>query len=337
MSCYQRMANCVFGLVLVAAVLLAGLYFFGLPWLDNTLADAVRREFMLPPSATVAITRGSLLDTLEGEVERVYVDSKEARISGLNVDDIKFLAEGVSFDLPRMAVSNQAELTNVTSGELEFRVSQDAIAERWASDLLSMKLSDVEVILDDDQVEVEGFYDLMLTKVKVGATGELYADGTDRIKFKATQLSLGGADIGIEKLKAVFSALTPVIDLGQFKMTVAIDEIQMRGGYLYVTARSMTMEEKLALEEKRRKEQEEAGGGETEESGVKLRIPSLEEIKGIFTEEVKDDETAEGDEPPVEEAAPPAEEEEPPAGGAATGADETEQGQEGDGDAVDTE
>jgi len=306
MSCFQRMANCVFGLVLVVAVLIGGLYYFGLPWLDSTLADAVRREFMLPPSATVEIGRGSLLDTLEGEVERVYVDSEEARISGLNVEQVKFLAEGVKFDLPRMAISNQAEMQSVTTGELEFRVAEEAIEQRWESDLLKMKLSDVSVKLDGGKVEVEGFYDLMLTKVKVGATGELYADGTDKIRFKATDLNLGGADIGIEQLKVAFSALTPVIDLGQLKMYVAIDELEMRDGYLQVYARSMSMDEKLAIEEARRQAVEEAGEPEDGGSGTKFRIPSLDEIKDIFTEETEpvdedDGSGAGGDEPPVED------------------------------------
>ncbi len=48
MNCFQRLANCALFIVLIAAVLAAAGYFYLLPRLDDELADAMRREFMLP-------------------------------------------------------------------------------------------------------------------------------------------------------------------------------------------------------------------------------------------------------------------------------------------------
>lgn len=290
MSCFQRLANCALFIVLVAVVLAAVAYFYLLPRLDDELADAMRREFMLPPSSTVEITRGSLLDLLEGEVERCYVESSEAKIEDLVVGDLHFMAEGLSFDLLRTLATGQAELTSVKHGELSFKVAASEIEERWATELGRMGLSKVQVAFADDKVGIDAVLDLKLTEVSVGATGELFVDGTDRIRFRATELELGGATFGVEKLKAIFTALTPVIDLGQFKLVIAIDEVEMRDDHLRVRARSLSLAEKLAAEQAYREQQaaaEENGQAGEEEQGGKgnrWRIPTLDEIKSIFTE-----------------------------------------------------
>jgi len=85
-GCLQKLANLLLSLVVLAAIALAGVYFFVLPQVDEKLADAVRREFILPPSSTVIIDRGSLLDTLEGQVHRFHVTSDE--LFGLCVEPL---------------------------------------------------------------------------------------------------------------------------------------------------------------------------------------------------------------------------------------------------------
>jgi hypothetical protein len=295
MGCLRRLANCALFLIVLLVLAAAALYFYLLPRLDEELADALRREFMLPPSSTVTITRGTLLDTLEGEVQSCYIDSSEAKIAGLLVEEVRFVAEGVRFDLPRTLVSGQAELTAVTRGELTFRVSARAIEERWAGELRRMGLTDVQVMLVEDQVRISALADLMVAKVRVGATGRLTVDGTERIRFEATELELGEATIGVERFKAMFSALTPVIDLGSFKLAIVIDEVHMRDDYLHVAARSLSLGEKLATERERREQAEEEAQGEGRR-GSRLRIPSLEELKDVFLEqEPEEQSTGEGE------------------------------------------
>ncbi|MBN2081417.1 LmeA family phospholipid-binding protein [bacterium] len=291
MGCIKRLANCSLALVLLIAVAGVAAYYYLLPRLDGLLEDAVRREFMLPPSSTVGITRGTLLDTCEGEVDKFYVKSAEARISGLNVEDVEFHATGIKFDLPQTLVSGQAELTSVDYGELSFKVSEKALKERWGEELQKKGLQDVEVTLADDLVTITGNINLLVTAVRVGAAGRLEVDGSDRIRFIATDLELGGATIGIEELKAVFSTLTPVLDLGQFKMSVAIEDVRMHEGYIFVEAHSMSLDEKAALAAARGEQA--AAEGADDSGGKHWRIPSLKELEEVFTADPeKDDESS---------------------------------------------
>jgi len=319
-GCLKRLSNCALVTVLLAALALGTAYYYVLPRLDDLLADAVRREFMLPPSSTVVITRGSLLDTFEGQVDSFYVSSPEAKISGLGVADVEFNAGGIQFDLPRTLLSGQAELLSVDQGNISFKVSAEELQQRWAAELAKKGLSKTEVKLEDDKVQVSCVLDLKLTEVSIGASGELYVDGTDRIKFKATDLELAGSSIGIDELKAVFSTLTPVIDLGQFKMSVAIDELHMRDGYLYVAAHSISLQAKRALEQAQ--QEGEGAGAESADGGTRLRIPSLDELRNLFVEETEPeeagDDTVSGDD--SEEGA----------GEAAESQDETDDGSDGD-------
>jgi len=281
-GCLKRLLNCLLLVILVVALALGAGYFYLLPRLDAMLADAVRREFMLPPSSTVTITRGTLLDTLEGEVERFYVSSPEAKISDLPVEDVEFYAGGIRFDLPRTLLSGQADLQSVAQGNLAFKVSAAALQDRWVTELAKRGLSKTEVTLEDDKIEVNCVLDLKLTEVRIGATGELYVDGTDRIKFRTTDLQVGSSSIGIDQLKAVFSTLTPVIDLGQFKMSVAIDQVQMRDGYLHVVAHSISLKHKRELELAQQEQAQQAGSDS--EDKLHLRLPTLDELKLLFLE-----------------------------------------------------
>jgi hypothetical protein len=190
-------------------------------------------------------------------VQRFYVESDEAKISDLVVEDLEFLAEGIRFDLLRTFLSGRAELSEVTHGQLSLKVSEQALEDRWGGEL-GRSLSKVEVDLSDKGVAVSGVMDLMLTEMRVGARGEFIVDGTDRVRFKVNELELGGASIGVEQLKAVFTALTPVIDLGQFKLQVVLDEAYTSAGYLFIEARSRSLEEKLAADRERQRQAREA-------------------------------------------------------------------------------
>jgi hypothetical protein len=243
MGCFQKLANFVLVLVVLAVLGLGAVNYMLLPKLDEELGDAVRREFLLPPSSTVRIGRGSLLDTLEGQVDSFYVSSPEAKLDGMLVEDLEFRASGISFDPVQLLLSGNAGLKDVKSGELELKISEQALIERWGGELLSRGLRDARITLADGQVAIEGIFNMAFAEVRVGATGRIVADGSSRLRLEVDELQLGGAEIGVTELKAAFSALTPVVNLEQFRVAIEVDELDMQGGYLLVRARSRSLDE----------------------------------------------------------------------------------------------
>jgi LmeA-like phospholipid-binding len=237
-GCLRAIGNFILTLVLLATLIIAAGQVYLLPRLDKSLADAVRREYLLPPSSTVTIKRGSVLDTMEGQVESFYVESREAQIDGIPVEDLKFVAEGVSFDLPQTLLTQRAELKELNNGRLSFKVSEKALAERWIGELQGAGLSKVEVHLTPGNVELSGLFDLAMIKVRVGAKGKLSTDG-ERIRFDMSDLQLGDSNIGVGALNAVFSKLAPAVDLGQFKVGMhSVNE-----GFLAVQASSRSLDD----------------------------------------------------------------------------------------------
>lgn len=242
-GCFGKLFGCLFSLLALAALLVAALYLWVFPKLDTIFADSVRREFMLPPSSTVTMTRGTLLDTLQGKVPAMLVEAEEAKIEGLVVEDVTLKAEDVSFDLPLTLATGNAEWKNMSSGRLEFKVSEAALKERWAGELEDRGLKKVEVKLSGGEVSLSGLLDAKIFELRVGAKGKVKVDGTDRIVFEPSALELGGADFGVEQVKSIFAALTPVIDLGSLKLGVGVEKMEPRDGYLFVVARSMQLDE----------------------------------------------------------------------------------------------
>ncbi len=243
MRCLSKLFGCFFGLLVLVGLAIAAMYLWVFPRLDTIFADAVRREFMLAPSSTVKMTRGSLIDTLQGQVPEMLVEADEAKIEGLLVEDVKLLAEDVSFDLPRTLATGNAEWKHMSSGRLEFKVSEKSLKERWAGELEKRGLKKVEVKLAGGEVSISGLLDAAIFKLRVGAKGKVEVDGTDRIVFKPSGLELGGADFGVEQVNAIFAALTPVLDLGSLKLGVGVESMEPRDGYLYVVARSMELDD----------------------------------------------------------------------------------------------
>jgi hypothetical protein len=256
-TCINRLLNTLLSLIALIVIALALAWYFLLPKLDTLLADAVRREFILPPTATVVIERGSIFDTLEGQVQRFRVESPEAKIDGVLVNDLRFDAKGIKFDLVRTLTTGNAELKDVANGELEVKVSEAAIEQRWAAELESKGLDKVAVKLENGKVELSGLIDMKIAKLRVGAKGKLAADGSDMIKFKPTQVDVGGANLDVSGIKAAMTGLTPVVDLGQFKVVILIDKLKAEKGFLIISARSTSLEEHLAKSEEAKQNERE--------------------------------------------------------------------------------
>ena len=293
MNCFQKLANFVLVLVVLALLGLAALNFLLMPRIDAELADSVRREFLLPPSSTVLIGRGSLLDTLEGQVDNFYVSSPEAKLDGMLVEDLEFRASGIRFDTAQVLLSGNAGLKDVQSGELSLRISEQALIKRWGGELAHKGLSDAEITLTSGRVDIAGTFDMGFAAVRIGAAGRIVADGGSSLRLEVDELQLGGADIDVKMLKAAFSALTPVVDLERFRVAIEVDELRMEDGYLLIKARSHSLEglgedaaragseldrrEQELLDElervRREKEAQDGGGEEVQENPGPEYIP----------------------------------------------------------------
>jgi hypothetical protein len=195
----------------------------------------------------VIIERGSLMDTLEGQVHRFHVTSAEAKVEGVAVEDLDFEAKGIRFDLAQLLLTSKAELKDVDYGELKVKVSEEALKQRWAAELAKRGLTKVDIKLDNDRVKLSGVAGLgILGDTRVSATGELIAEGSERVKFKTTELDLGKFNLEVKQLGLIFDSLTPVLDLGQFKVAVLIDQLHTSKGYLIIQARSRGLNERLS-------------------------------------------------------------------------------------------
>lgn len=280
MRCCLRsiVGGIVLGLVLLA-IGAAALYIFAYPRIDSALSDAVRREYMLPPSATIKFQHGTFLETWEGKLRSFRVEANEAKLEGLLINDVKLYATGIQFDMTKTLITGEAELKKVEHARLKFRVSEGSLADHWGEALASRGIRDVDVDLRDQEIAVSGNIDLKVTTVPVAARGVFEVDGTQRIRMKVNELAIGGSKLdplGISGLikKLTFgkarldagnigdvfskSIRTPVIDLGDLQMGVNVRRLEPRSGYLYVEAESEKPEELAARVRKEKAEKEAA-------------------------------------------------------------------------------
>jgi hypothetical protein len=269
------MGGMVLGIV-VLALAVGALYLFAYPRIDSALADSVRREYMLPPSATIKFKHGTFLDTWQGKLDSFLVEAKEGKLEGLVINDVRLYATGIQFDMTRTLITGEAELRKVDHARLKFKVSEESLADRWSDTLASKGVRDIDVDLREKEIAVSGKVDLKVTTLPVSARGVFEVDGSQRIGMKVNELSLGSSKFDaagisglVEKLtfgKAkldmgdigdVFSKSirTPVLDLGELQMGVIVKRLEPRRGYLYVEAESEDLD---VLAEKMKQETEAA-------------------------------------------------------------------------------
>jgi hypothetical protein len=269
----------ILGIVVIVVAAVAA-YFLIYPRIDSALADAVRREYMLPPSAAIKFKHGTLLDTYEGKLQSFQVEAKEAKLEGLLINDVKLYATGIQFDMTRTLITGEAELKKVEHARLKFRVSEQSLADHWSETLASRGIRDVDVDLRDKEIAVSGNIDLKLTKLPVAARGVFEADGSQKIRMKVNELSLGGnkfdpagisdlvskltfgkAKLDVGEIGDVFSKSirTPVIDLGDLQMGVDVTRLEPRSGYLYIEAESANPSKLAAALKKAKAENSKTG------------------------------------------------------------------------------
>jgi hypothetical protein len=260
--------------IALLAVAAAALYVFLYPRIDSALGDAVRREYMLPPSATIKFEHGTFLDTWQGKLKSFLVEADEAKLEGLVINQVKLFATGIQFDMTKTLITGEAELKKVDHARLKFRVSEESLANHWADSLASRGVRDLDVDLRDSEIAVAGKIDLKLTTVPVSARGVFEVDGTQKIRMKVNEVSIGSskldptgisglirkltfgkAKLDVGSIGDVFSKSirTPVLDLGDLQMGVNVRRLEPHSGYLYVEAESEKPEE-LAARLKREKE-----------------------------------------------------------------------------------
>jgi hypothetical protein len=236
-GCFNCLVRTIMAVLLLAAIGLLAAWLFLLPNLDRTLEDSIRRQFLLAPSSAVVVNRGSLLDTLEGEVDGVEVESNEAKLDGLVVSDFRLKAEYIRINLLRTLLTQKAEFTEFDRGEIRFSVTEQALLDRWSADLRRKGFSNIELELDET-VRIAADFDLRIAKIGAVVTGWIESDEDGRIRFTADEVEVQGAKIALEEIKASVSGLAPVIDLGRLKLDLKVDELRAEDGMLYVGART---------------------------------------------------------------------------------------------------
>ena len=284
-GCGNALAGWGCGLLILLVVAIGAVYWLALPKLDLLLEDSLRRAYMLPPSSTVIVEHGSLLDTAEGQVKRVYVESPESKLDGIVVTDLRLLAEGVDFDLVKTLATRSAELDEATHGEISFIITESSLQEVWADELRSQGLTNAAVDITAEGVSLTGTADLKLAQVPVVARGKFTAQTDQRVKLELGQFELSGVELPSGELQQALSALAPEIGLSRFKMDIEIDEITHTDGAVEVAARTRSLEDRLKAHQE---EQATEVGATPSVAGQRLKLPKLDELVELFVEQEPD-------------------------------------------------
>jgi len=240
-GCIRRLTNCLATLIVLAAVLAVGAYMLLLYVMENELSDALKRKFMLPPSASVTVEPGDILDSIEGRVEAVRIEASEALVSGIRVENISFDAEDLSFDIVNLVARKNPVLREVGYAEASFEVSPQDLADAWLKRAKRFGVRDLSVEFIDDEgelpaVEVTAGTKLLGQDVEVSVKGRFELVERREIAFQISSEDATAGGFGRDIIEGVFTRMAPRLRVGDFQGDLVVDRLWVEDGKLHITA-----------------------------------------------------------------------------------------------------
>jgi len=240
-GCLRRLTNCLATIIVLAAVLAVGAYLLLLYVMENELADALRRKFMLPPSASVTVEPGDILDSIEGRVEAVHINASEALISGIRVENIAFDAEDLSFDIINLITRKNPVLREVAYAEASFEVSPQDLADAWLKKAKRFGVRDLSVEFFGDgeelpEVEVTASTRLLGKDVELSVQGRFELVEQREIAFQVADSEASSDGFGREIIESAFMRMAPRLRVGDFQSDLVVDRLWVEDGNLHITA-----------------------------------------------------------------------------------------------------
>lgn len=241
MGCLRRLTNCLATIIVLAAVLAVGAYLLLLYVMENELADALKRKFMLPPSASVTVDPGDILDSIEGRVDSIHIRASEALVSGIRVENIAFDAEDLSFDVINLVARRNPVLREVAYAEASFEVSPQDLADAWLKRAKRFGVRDLSVEFIDDEgelpaVKVTASTRLLGKDVEVSVQGRFELVDQREIAFQVSDQDAGADGFGREVIEGAFMRMSPRLRVGDFQGDLVVDRLWVEDGKLHITA-----------------------------------------------------------------------------------------------------
>jgi len=242
MGCIKRITGCFISIIIFLVVVAGAIYLFILPQITSRIEDGLRRKLMLGPSASVEITDTGFVALSQGRIEHVSVVAEEARVNNYVVKNLTFEADGLTFDLIRTVAFNDPAIKSLGEGELEFFITAQALEDAWEIAAAKIGISDLTltVIPADLAIKLEGSWKIswLNAEYPFEATGKLNLKGGSFLFFEVPEIKVGKLDIGVGRLQSALASVSPNINLGDYKLSITLDDIQFSEDGLRIRAQA---------------------------------------------------------------------------------------------------
>ena len=245
MGCLQRFINLIATVIVLVALIGVGAYFLLLGFMEGKLADSLRRRFMLPPSSTVEVERGSVFDTLAGRVRAIHIRATEAKLSGVAMRDLSLDTGDVEFDLASLILRRGSVLKRVSGAQVKVAVTPDALAEAWLERGRRVGLKELTLkLIPPDEGESESRAEVTARVEALGRQWQLKGSGAFRltddkeIGLSIAEFEVVGLQTGKDVFESIFVQFAPRIRLSELQTELVIDDFAIRDDRLVVSAHS---------------------------------------------------------------------------------------------------
>lgn len=234
MGCVRRAIGCLVWFVVAIIILSASAYLLLFYFVKEKLSDEIRRYFMLPPSARVAVSYGSPLDTLLGKIEALDLVSAEGRVGGLVVRDLRLHAEDLGFSIPNLLTRKGPIIKHVGDASVSFGVTTSEITRAWLEKGSAFGLRQIKVSLKPSPAtenriiaDVDAKVVVLNKSFDISVSGIFSVTDDQEIAFKPEKFQASQLKIGAELLGDIFVRFAPKIRVKELQKELKITHISL--------------------------------------------------------------------------------------------------------------
>ncbi len=247
MGCLRRLFGFVAKTVFLLIVLIAALYLFLYYFIEQKLADEVRRYFLLPASADVKILYGTPIDSLNGRIREIRIKSSVAKVESVVIENLELNATEVKVNVPNILMKRSPVIEAVGEADVRFEVTLAALAEAWTERGGKLGLKEVKLsFLEENEgvekgrnslpVKVDATLEVLGKSYGLSLAGEFGLKDDREITFVPSSLEFGGLGISDDLLEQIVARLAPRIRLRQLQDDIVIKKLSIKATRIVVEA-----------------------------------------------------------------------------------------------------
>ncbi|HAE39066.1 MAG TPA: hypothetical protein DCG57_10570 [Candidatus Riflebacteria bacterium] len=207
--------------------------------IHEKLTSSMNKLLNTPATLTIVITpynEAGDKDCLEGRFKRVEVHTSRGQVENLFLHQADIEFEDVQLDTRKLLEEDKIDPVSMRNINMDVIIKETDMNSFLEAKSKSIKVSNPEVKLLPDTMELSGSTKYGMVKVEFWATGKLSVKDGKEIHFHANRMKVNRMTMPRSFVGMIIKKINPVLNLDKFPFKLNLSEIKITRGEMNFTS-----------------------------------------------------------------------------------------------------